>query len=253
MTRTIKTPALVLKSRPVGENHRGLSMLVKGEGLLHPFAYGAQGRRSSMRATAAPYNRGIAHLHYDGSKDRWRLTGFDAEETHDGLRENLDRFYLASVWAEILLNSHGGGVDSEALFQHSIQAFMRLSQSSGEVGRRLALAFYWGYLNLEGVSPNLQYCSKCGKILPCGRSDLPSYYYDDGSFIGGGCHHGAGYEVSEGVRKWLMSVEREGWDSAERIGLGLSVLRQAESWLLFMVQNFLERPLKSLRASPFPR
>jgi len=89
MARNLKAPALVLKINPVGENHRGLSMLVKGEGLLRPLAFGARGKRSGLRASAVPYNTGMADLHFDGAKNQWRLVSFDTYDTHDGFREDL--------------------------------------------------------------------------------------------------------------------------------------------------------------------
>jgi hypothetical protein len=50
-------------------------MLVSGEGILRPFAYGAQGKRSALRGTAVPYNRGIADLHYGRSEGSMEVDG----------------------------------------------------------------------------------------------------------------------------------------------------------------------------------
>ncbi|RKX74809.1 MAG: hypothetical protein DRP49_05495 [Spirochaetes bacterium] len=155
MTRNLKSPALVLKVNPVGENHRGLSMLVRGEGLLRPLAYGAQGKRSTLRASALPYNRGIADLHFDGAKNSWRLVSFDVQDSHEGLREDLDRFYTAATWAEILLKTHGAGGDSAALFDMASSAFSLLSVSTSGNFKRLHLGFLWKFLEIEGVQPTL--------------------------------------------------------------------------------------------------
>ena len=109
MARNCKAMAIVLKANPVSDNHRGLCMLVRGTGLIWPVAFGVSSRRSALRGAALPYNRGVADLHYDGVYRRWRLNSFDVLETHDGLREDLDRFYAAANCTEILLRTHGAG------------------------------------------------------------------------------------------------------------------------------------------------
>jgi DNA repair protein RecO len=251
MTRDIKAPALVLKMNPVGENHRGISMLVSGEGLLRPFAYGAQGKRSALRASAVPYNRGTADLHYDASKDSWRLTAFDAEETHDGLREDLDRFYAATTWVEILLGTHGGGGDSAELYELAAEALHLLSGCGPKDMARLEAGFLWRFLGIEGVRPDPMRCGGCGRSLPVGGSAGPARFRHDGLLVGGCCSEARGTEVPDGARRWLEAVSGGGLDASLSIGLQQSAASAAKRWLLVLVQAMMERPLKSLRTGPF--
>ena len=252
MSRNIKVPAIILRARPVGENHRGLSMLVGGEGLLHPFAYGAQGKRSLLRSSAVPYNRGEAELHYDGAKDRWRLMSFDAVETFDGVREDLDRFYTASAWAEILLGTHGAGEDSERLYELASEAFGVLNSTMpGGLGR-LRTAFLWSFLDLEGVGPEPGFCGRCGRRLPVGEGGEPARFLSDGLLVGAEC---AGFEapvLPDGARKWLDVIRGRSLGDALRIGLSADAAAAAERWLMTIMQSLLGRPLKSgVFISPF--
>ena len=247
MTRNIKAPALVLKVNPVGENHRGLAMLVSGEGLLNPFAYGAQGKRSALRGTAVPYNRGIADLHYDGARNRWRLTAFDPEDTHDGLREDLDRFYTATTWAEILLKTHGAGEDSAELFELAATAFSMLSSSSSRDIQRINVGFLWQFLDIEGVRPNPELCGRCGKVLLTGGTDGPARFLPNGLLTGPECAETRWPEIPDGARRWLSAISGKNLEAAVKIGLVPVAVTAAENWLLTIIQTLLERPLRSIR------
>lgn len=284
MTRNLKAPAIVLKMNPVGENHRGLAMLAAGEGLIRPFAYGAQGRRSSLRASAVPFNRGVADLHYDGSRDRWRLTAFDPEHTHDGLREDLDRFYIAASWAEILLRTHGGGDDSEALFQLASPALDRLSSASGLGVKQLGAGFLWLFLGIEGVRPDPMHCGRCGRFLGDPSVSEPRFW-PNGLLVGGECAESRGTPLPAGSLEWLQAISESGSsgnkepgplelgkgnctastpaataaatekaiekaiEKAMRIPASEESLAAVEQWLLTLVQALLEKPLKSRRPS----
>ena len=249
MTRNIKAPAIVLKINPVGENHRGLAMLVAGEGLIRPFAYGAQGRRSSLRAAAVPFNRGTADLHFDGAKNRWRLTAFDPEHTHDGLREDLDRFYTAASWAEILLGTHGGGDDSSALFQLAALSLDRLSAASGLQVKQLGAAFLWLFLGIEGVRPDPMRCGRCGRHL--GSPDSKVHFWPNGLLVGAECAESRGPLIPPDALIWLQALSDyhapDKIDKALHTPLPPESLTALENWLLTQVQALLEKPLKSLR------
>lgn len=271
MTRNLKAPAIVLKMNPVGENHRGLAMLAAGEGLIRPFAYGAQGRRSSLRASAVPFNRGVADLHYDGARDRWRLTAFDPEHTHDGLREDLDRFYTAASWAEILLRTHGGGDDSEALFQLASPALDRLSSASGLGVKQLSAGFLWLFLGIEGVRPDPMHCGRCGRFLIDPSVSEPRFW-PNGLLVGGECDESRGTPLPPGSLEWLQAISEGGSPGSREPGNGNCTpstaagaaaaiekamqipaseesLAAVEEWLLTLVQALLEKPLRSRRPS----
>jgi len=243
MTYKIKAQAIVLRARRVGENHRGLQVLVSGKGLVDSLAYGAMSRRSSLRNTALPYNRGVAGLHYDGSRRRWRLHSFDPVNTYDGLREDLDRFYTASTWAEILLRSYGSGEDSEALFSLVASALALLSQCMPRGIPRLNCAFLWNFLKIEGVRPELNQCSRCSGDMDGGAV----YFLPNGLLICPNCVENGLNELSLGTIRWLLAVSNIELDRAAKIGLPNRSTAAMERWLLSIVQTLLERPLKSLQ------
>ncbi len=245
MTRNLKAPALILKANPVGENHRGLSMLVSGEGLLRPLAYGAQSKRSVLRAAAVPYNRGMANLHFDGAKNRWRLTAFDTEDSHDGLREDLDRFYTATTWAEILLKTHGAGGDSAILFDLASSAFTLLSASLPREIKRLHTAFLWQFLDIEGVRPDPEQCGRCGRVLAGGGKGGPARFLPNGLLACSECSENHWPVLPGGARRWLSVISGESLESAVKIGLAPVAVTAAENWLLTIIQTLLERPLRS--------
>jgi len=243
MAYDIKAQAIVLRANKVGENHRGLSILVNDKGLLHPLAYGAMSRRSALRSTALPYNRGIAELHYDGSRKRWRLRSFDPVNIHDGLRENLERFYTASTWAEILLRSYGVSEDSTNLFELVASAFSLLSQCISQEISRLNCAFLWSFLKIEGVRPELDRCNQCNRNL--GSKTI--HFLPNGLLMCPNCGVSGLGELSLGARRWLLVISDTEINRAIRIGLPSHCTAAIERWLLAITQTLLERPLKSLQ------
>jgi len=243
MAYNIKVQAIVLHARRVGENHRGLSMLVSGKGLVDSLAYGAMSLRSTLRSTALPYNRGIAELHYDGSRRRWRLRSFDPVNTHDGLRRNLERFYTASTWAEIMLRSYGSGGDSASLFALAASALSLLSQCVPRKIPRLNCAFLWNFLKIEGVMPELDRCNRCGGSLE-GRA---VYFLPNGLLICPDCGEGGLNELSLGAIRWLLVIANVEIGRATKIGLPNRSTATMEQWLFAVIQTLLEGSLKSLQ------
>lgn len=239
----IKAQAIVLRVNKVGENHRGLSMLVSGKGLINPLAYGATSRKSALRSSALPYNRGLAELSYDGSRRRWRLRSFDPVETHDGLRENLERFYTASIWAEILLRSYGSGEDSASIFILVANALSLLSRCMPQQITRLNCAFLWNFLKIEGVRPDLDKCSKCSRNLESGAI----YFLPNGLLICPYCGGSNMDKLSPGAIRWLLVISDMEINRAISIGLSSRCTAAIERWLIVIVQVLLERPLESLR------
>lgn len=196
-----------------------------------------------MRGTAVPYHRGAAELYHDPVKDHWRLTSFDVADTHEGLRENLERFYAASVWAEILLKSHGGGEDSEALFDLAAEALAKLSRIPGDIVDRLTVLFLWRFLEIDGVQPDPDCCGNCGKRL--GNEEATGI--DSGGMLSGACCAGdTAVRLPAGSRRWLASAEGKSLDDVLRTGLPDHATAAAREWLLTLVQTLLERPLRSL-------
>lgn len=244
MSRNIKAPALVLKIYPVGENHRGVAMLVAGEGILHPLAFGAQGKRSTLRASAVPFNVGLANLYYDGAKNRWRLLAFDPSEDYDGLRENLDRFYTVNTWAEILLKTYSGGEDSKDLYGLAVKGLSLLSCSEGESIMRLKVGFFWHFLSMEGVQPNPLHCGHCGKFIPIGKQSAPARFLSNGTLLASDCSYSSAHEISDGARAWLQGISAD-LEGSVKIGLNMTSLRMAEKWVNTVVQAFIDRPLKT--------
>ena len=244
MGRNVKAKALILKTNPVGENHRGLSMLVSGEGLLRPLAFGAQSRRSALRGSAVPFNSGLANLYHDGVKDQWRLSAFDPENVYEGLRENLDRFYTASEWAEILLKSHGSGEDSAKIYQLSEQAFSLLSSAEKDQIMRINIAFIWHYLSIEGVRPDPCCCGRCGRNLAMGNGTSAARFSPDGLLLDPDCARQQYPPVYDGARAWLLRISSD-LHNALSIGLATKAADSANCWLHALLHSHLEQVLRS--------
>ena len=216
-------------------------MLVRGTGLIWPVAFGVSSRRSALRGAALPYNRGVADLHYDGVYRRWRLNSFDVLETHDGLREDLDRFYAAANCTEILLRTHGAG--GEALFDLAAQVLFCVSRARGRDVQACRAAFMWLFLNVEGLRPDLDFCGVCGGALGSGGGRV--CLLGDGMMVDSGCAGGGAVGLPVAVIPWLRGVERCGMEGAMGSGFDVSVLDALAGVFVRVVEGLIERPLRT--------
>jgi DNA repair protein RecO (recombination protein O) len=162
--------AVILTNRRVGEIHRLVTMLAKERGLVRAMAHGAYSKRGKLKGTTTPFTYGTCYLYTNPVKEQHKITDFDVAADFAAVKEDIRRFYVASLWAETVLKSYGGGDEygqgTGEVFSLFIRALESLaSVPDGQVGLA-SLQFLWRYLGLNGVRPSLTECSASGQPSP---------------------------------------------------------------------------------------
>ncbi len=164
MNRNLRCRAIVLRTYPIGEIHKGVVLLTDSNGVVHTVAHGAASAKGKLRALAELFVEGDAALYHDPVKQSTKLQDLDNPIMHYGLRENLVKYYAASFWVELIAASHrGGGEHDEACYALLSDALAELEQAAEERTLELSIYLMWRYLGLLGLAPQLDRCGECGR------------------------------------------------------------------------------------------
>ncbi len=161
MDRTSQHPALVIHTTAFGESHAYADLLTADRGFITATAYGVRSQRGSLRGKVIPFTLGTAYLYYAPRSATFKITDFDVTRYTLIVRESIEAYYHASLWAEVLRRTHGGGGDDPEAFLLTCAALEQLAVVGGTAtsGRqpftRLTAQWIWRYARLLGVQPEL--------------------------------------------------------------------------------------------------
>lgn len=143
------------------------------------------------------------------NNDRIIVNGCDVRETFYPLREDVDRFLIASVCTQLVNSVIEHESPDEPLFSllYHILSFLAYSESDP---KDLLIAFLLHYLDHAGYRPSLTRCAICRRDV---RGDAVLFYSAEaGGAVCAGCPHG-GKPVSklalEAMRRILLLTDDE--------------------------------------------
>lgn len=161
----IQTPAFILRTVDYGDYHVIAHLLGRDTGRISAMAYGA---RSSKRrfggaleplrvveATVAPTDK--------GRDDLMKLEQLDVVESFDGIDESIEAISAGSYATDLTRKTWREGVDAGPAFELLRRFCHNLieCESNAEIAR-LVHQFEYALLNLYGVAPAIERCSRCG-------------------------------------------------------------------------------------------
>ncbi len=161
----------------VAEYHKGLVILSPDLGIFHATAFGACKGKSKLSGVSETFVEGRMFLYHDPVKDRYKVSEIAASRPHHGLRDNLDRYYTALFWTELIMKSFAGGEEFHALFRFFSKSLRVLETADDTAG--ILVQFVWRYLGLTGFQPDIGTCAECGRDIERGEA----LYLQDGQFV----------------------------------------------------------------------
>ena len=199
MNRLIKDSYIPLGSRPLGDNHRSVHILTSQNGLIYAAAFGAGGKQSRLRALIQPFSLCDGEFYFDPVKKLWRLKDGNCLEMRDSFHENLSKYYSALFWSELIRKTDGGAGTND--FFQLTQAFLQTMDRTEILNVPSVLAAgVWRFLELEGIRPDLNSCSRCGRTAPENKAVC---YDTEGQVICSSCRLGTLPLLSAGGRSYL--------------------------------------------------
>ncbi len=245
MTRSHATEAIVLKNSRIGEIHKGVVLLTADEGLVRAIAHGAYSQKGKLRGTTNLFCCGTCYLYTDPTRESTRITDFDVREYHPGIREDLARFYTASLWAESVLKTYATGGDAGRLYELFVTALDELQGRDPGEAPLVSIHFVWRFLEYSGLQPDLRHCVVCGEHL---AESQPIYF---SAREGGFC--ASEHAVDEmpvwqpGAAAYLRHAGRLALRDALRIVPPAASIPRIRRVLYEILEHHVDSPLNALR------
>lgn len=165
-------PAVVLRTRPLGEADLLVILLTPEQGKLEAAARGARNSKRRFPGGLPSGLRGLATV-ARGRGALARLERFEASADHTPVGRDLDRFayvaYLCELTDELVLARHADPLVFAALCT-ALEAVVAGTPRPGEL-RRYELAL----LHALGLLPALELCCVCGEPALAGAQDTVAF------------------------------------------------------------------------------
>lgn len=248
MRRTLVSETIILKNTPFGEIHKNVTMFTREFGLLNAVAYGALKGTGKLRSLTSPFAFGTVYLYNEPVKGSYKITDLDVKEFFEGIRQNLRKFFAASLWAEIVLYSHGGGESSHALFEFLLEAMRHLDRLENEQDVPYAtIQFIWQYLKLMGAQPQADTCTRCDREI----RETESVWYSraETGFLCEECGAGSSeITLGPGSRRYLSHTAELPFCRAVEPRLGPVSLGRIRPLMFRLAEDATERELNTLKS-----
>lgn len=165
MDRTKRISAVILKIYSIGESHAGVMLFSADEGISSAIAHGLRSVKGRLRGKIAPYTIAEFDLYFNPVKKSCKILDVYNEEQLPGIRNDIERFYTASLWAEIVLKTHGGGQAAAFVYHLLTENLHMLDTCRAEEIRLLSIVFLLQWLDgVAGIDGDLFH-----KIHPAAR------------------------------------------------------------------------------------
>lgn len=163
MTRTYKATGINLKSAPIGESDRVLTVLTREFGLIRAVAPGVRKHRSTIGGRSELFV--VNELLIAKGRSLDKITQADTVQSHPGLSRNLGKLAAAQYLAELAIASALSDEPQEELFWLLGEHLSRLERLSDrtEIQSAAVLVAHLTHgifhlLALAGLAPQVQVC-----------------------------------------------------------------------------------------------
>ena len=246
MNRNLKTDSIILRSRRIGELHKGITCLTRSYGIIDAIAYGAGKGKSKLVGMVDPFSLLYIYFYFDPVKDNYKVSDIDQKVIFPNIRSELGKFYIASFWAELILKSFSGGGESESIYPLLSMSLNRLNSANPGEQTLLLIQFVWRYLGIAGFQPDTEKCGICNNDLL--MSDILWFDGRDNQIICTNCRSNMDLlPLSHGGLKYLQHTVKLNLDSSMKIGLDHRSAEALKRAMLAMIQGIVEYPLNTLK------
>jgi DNA repair protein RecO (recombination protein O) len=236
-----RTEGIVLRSFPYLEADLLVTYLTPDLGVRKAFAKSARKVKSRFGSSLEPLTH--ARVTFMGKEDAElpRLTQSDIIHSHQGLRERLSCFALASEMAEATLGLMPPKKVSADVFALMLDMLGRMEADCNALN---ALLFKIRLLLLKGYAPRLGGCARCG-----GTSTR--FYVSQGAVICEQCRPGVDkgrggiIGISAGSVKLYESLSTWDLEKTSRIKPSEAILSEVKGLVDAHLEYILSRPLRS--------
>lgn len=164
MSQTYKATGINLKSIPLGEADRIVTILTREFGLVRAVASGSRKPKSKLGGRAELFV--VNHLMLSKGRSLDKIAQAETIESYPALSRNLAKLTVGQYWAEMILHQAPSHNVHGELFDWLCQRLDHLAASA--LGLSVLVHLLYGVaqlLNLEGILPQVSCCSRSGQLV----------------------------------------------------------------------------------------
>lgn len=240
--RAIRTPAIILRRRDMGEADRILTVITPEHGKLDVIAYGA--RKPLSRKTGHVELFTLADMLINKHKTPATLSQVDMVSAFEPIRNDLTLGAYASYAVELLDSfTQTGDEDLHGLFDLLRDTLARLCVVDDS---RLVLRYYEQHLlKLTGFAPELNYCVVTGESV---EPNDQFFSFADGGAVSAevGARQPNLARMSFRALRLLRHLQRSDWQTVAALKLPDDLHRDVEALMLGYLTYTLESQLQSV-------
>jgi DNA repair protein RecO (recombination protein O) len=206
-------------------------------------AFGAYKGKSKLAGSTEAFTEGTFFIYRNPVKEQIKISDIAPEKVHELLRRDLDRLYIASFWAELIIKTYGGGGEYGKLYRFFRRALGYLeSVGPGEL-ELLRLHFFWRYVEFLGMRPALEECAACGR----GMEPEEPMYLAEGELLCAGCAPGRGERLDSESRSFLLAGSGVPFSRISALAPGDAALRRLLRFTYVFAEGLVGSSFNSLK------
>lgn len=198
-----KLNAVNLKSSDYAESDKTLTLFSYENGLVFARAKGVKKARAKLKHAVGPFCFGEYVL--CESKSGFILCGFEHKEFFYSIREDLEKYYTASAFAEYCILFVQQNQPERALFKLLLNCLNALCYADAKP-KNLLLYFLTNALKCSGYNIDYQNCTVCGGVIEkCTLVDLSG-----GGFLCNNCSGTVRSSMAAAIHKTMKFIASAG-------------------------------------------
>ena len=237
--RLIRTEAIVLRQRPIGDANKVCVLLSPTRGRIEAVAKGVRKTTSRLAGHVAPLSRGMFAIAPTRSLDI--ITQAQTLDAWPSLHDQIERLTEAVAIAEL--------IERTAQPEHSADALYGLLRGTlGELTstaapRSVRWWFTLRFLDEQGYRPELDECVRCRSQL---GPDDNGFAANDGGVVCPACHRaGTGTRLSSPVFRLLRYMRRSSCEATAQVRVDAEASAELERHLRLLIEQALDGQLRS--------
>lgn len=237
-SRLYRDEAVVLRTHPLGEADRIITLLTRRHGVVRAVAKGVRRTASKFGARLEPFQRVDVQNHRGRSLDTIAqavtITGYSQR-----IAQDYDAFTAANAIAEAVERLTEEGLEvSDQFYMLVLSALHALA--GGRLPAGLVVdSFLLRALAIGGWAPQLGRCAVCGAAGP-----LVAYDASAGGAVCSDCRTGGAVAVRPKVLEYMIFLFASDWEHA--VDSDDLTREQAGRLIARTVQHHVERPIRAL-------
>ncbi len=237
--RPMRTEAIVLRQRPLGDADRICVLFSPTRGRIEAVAKGVRKPLSKLSGQVQPLSRGWFGLAHGRSLDV--ITEAQSLDSWSALHDDVDRMTEALAMAELIDRSTDVDLGSSALYRLLRTAMEALCVTDSP--RAVRWWFTLRVLDQQGYKPELDDCVRCRATL---QPEENGYSASDGGVVCPQCHRaGVGQRLSSPVFRLLRYMRRASCEATAQVRVDVESSDELERHLRLSLEYALDSRLRS--------